>query len=451
MPQKAILIFDIGKTNKKALLFDENLKELDSRSEQLPTKPDEDGFPSESLRRLPEWVLSTLDDYLEMPAYDIAAVNISAYGATLVHIAADGKPIPPIYDYLKPIPDHCVENFYAENGGKAALCRATASPVLKMLNTGVHLYWLKNCKQEKYAQTQYSLHLPQFLAYLIHGKAATEITSLGCHTALWDFEKQHYHPWVRKEGLDQKLPPLLPTGHTETVQRKGNTFEVGIGIHDSSAALAAYLAAIQKPFVLVSTGTWSITLNAFSQDALSEADMQNDCLNYLGYEGQQVRASRFFLGNEHDLQVQKLSEQFGTSPDHFKSVKPDETLWKWAQEQAAAQMLAYNGSPMFQIDYSDCPSFAAAYHLLMYNLLTGQVQSIERAMGSSEAREVYLSGGFCNNPLYTKFLAKLLPQYTLYQTDLTQASAMGAAIAIQAAWQPGLAAENCFSFTKIGD
>jgi predicted NBD/HSP70 family sugar kinase len=47
MPKtNAILIFDIGKTNKKVLLFDQNLKILVEEETRFPEITDDDGFPA---------------------------------------------------------------------------------------------------------------------------------------------------------------------------------------------------------------------------------------------------------------------------------------------------------------------------------------------------------------------------------------------------------------------
>ncbi|MEI9908231.1 MAG: hypothetical protein WDO71_00270 [Bacteroidota bacterium] len=37
---------------------------------------------------------------------------------------------------------------------------------------------------------KYALHLPQYLSYILSGKLNTDITSIGCHTHLWYFQKQ---------------------------------------------------------------------------------------------------------------------------------------------------------------------------------------------------------------------------------------------------------------------
>ena len=38
--------------------------------------------------------------------------------------------------------------------------------------------------------------------------------------------------------------------------------------------------------------------------------LENDCLNYMQVDGRPVRAARIFLGNEHAVQVEKLSQHF---------------------------------------------------------------------------------------------------------------------------------------------
>ena len=56
MRQKVTLIFDIGKTNKKYFLFDENLLEIESKYVQLPEIKDDDGYPADDLIAIREWM-----------------------------------------------------------------------------------------------------------------------------------------------------------------------------------------------------------------------------------------------------------------------------------------------------------------------------------------------------------------------------------------------------------
>ena len=449
MPQKVVLIFDIGKTNKKALVLDINGQMVASQAQKIETLVDEDGFPCENLPALTDWLLRTLDGYLADSAYQVVAVNVSAYGATWVHTDASGHPLTPVYDYLKPIPAEWMERFYAQNGGKETLCIATASPPLGMLNAGVHLMWLKEYQPSVFESVKWSLQLPQYLSFLISGIAATERTSLGCHTALWNFRENDYHAWTGENDVQKKLPPIYATSSTETVTRHGQTFQCGVGIHDSSAALATFLEAVDEPFLLVSTGTWSITLNAFSEDNLTQEDLQNDCLNYLSYRGEQVRASRLFLGNEHDRQVAAMAAHFKCPPDTSRFTQPNWPLFdRLIGYQDYAQLLEYNGNPMLRLDYNRFATYEEAYYGLIIELSRWQIRAIRLAAGSTNIKHVYLSGGFCQNILFTAFLADLLPNYTLYRADVSQASALGAAIVIKDAWNPDVAIGSS-SFVRL--
>jgi len=51
-----ILIFDVGKTNKKLLLFDEDYKIVYEQTVQLKEIEDEDGFPCEDVFALTNWI-----------------------------------------------------------------------------------------------------------------------------------------------------------------------------------------------------------------------------------------------------------------------------------------------------------------------------------------------------------------------------------------------------------
>jgi sugar (pentulose or hexulose) kinase len=52
MKQNVIAIFDIGKTNKKLFLFDEQYKLVYEQSQNFEETKDEDGFPCEDVHTL---------------------------------------------------------------------------------------------------------------------------------------------------------------------------------------------------------------------------------------------------------------------------------------------------------------------------------------------------------------------------------------------------------------
>ena len=56
MKEEVILIFDIGKTNKKVILFDRYLKVLHEEETRFDEIVDDEGFPCDDAAQLESWV-----------------------------------------------------------------------------------------------------------------------------------------------------------------------------------------------------------------------------------------------------------------------------------------------------------------------------------------------------------------------------------------------------------
>src|SRR5699024_8628400 len=194
--------------------------------------------------------------------------------------------------------------------GRAGFSIATGSPALNLLNSGIQLYWLKKYRPEQYKKIESSLHLPQYGNFIFSGKKHADITSIGCHTGLWDFKKQTYHHWLRDNNLQLLLPQAEPVDAHDQIVINKKRIPVGIGMHDSSAALLPFVKTAKQPFLLLSSGTWNITLNPFFEGSLEKEKYLRDCLYYLLDVERKVAASRLFLGNEYDFQAKRLASQF---------------------------------------------------------------------------------------------------------------------------------------------
>src|SRR5215467_3140002 len=205
-----IAIFDVGKTNKKIILFDESYQVLNETSIQFDEISDEDGFPCEDLDVLTNWLLQSLQNILANEHYELRAVNFAAYGASLVHLDKLNKPITALYNYLKPYPEFLKDQFYNSYGGENSFSKQTASPALGSLNSGMQIYRLKYEQPGIFNKIHCSLHLPQYLSFIVSKRLSTDITSVGCHTNLWDFEKNSYHDWVKKENILEKFAAMHP-------------------------------------------------------------------------------------------------------------------------------------------------------------------------------------------------------------------------------------------------
>lgn len=413
-----VAIFDIGKTNKKAFVFDEDYRIVWEKTATLPETADDDGFPCDDISLLQHWILETAEALRRNPDFNIKTVNCTAYGASFVHLDAGGQPVAPIYNYLKPFPEEIQNRFLEKYGPAEKLCLETASAWLGHLNSGLQLYWLKQHKPFIFNKIHISLHLPQWVAYLLSGafppSAVAEMTSLGCHTMLWDFRKNDYHDWVKAEGIVEKFPPIVRPGMLSAVQPTG--------LHDSSAALIPYLATFREPFVLISTGTWCISLNPFNAEPLTAGELARDCLCYLTPEGKPVKAARYFGGHEHDEAVKKIAGAHGVGAEFYKNPK-----------------LVDEGG-----NVKDIQKAMDAYTGFMHELVAKQVASARLAIGQSPVRRIFVDGGFSKNELYMQLLAAAFPEMEVFAAEVAQATALGAALAVRGtwngeeAWQPAL-------------
>jgi sugar (pentulose or hexulose) kinase len=106
-----IAIFDVGKTNKKLFLFDENYKIVLERTVRFLETHDEDGDPCENLDNVRLLVFDSLREIFKHKEFDLKAMNFSTYGASFVYVDEDGMPLTPLYNYLKPIRLNLANNF----------------------------------------------------------------------------------------------------------------------------------------------------------------------------------------------------------------------------------------------------------------------------------------------------------------------------------------------------
>jgi len=436
-PTKVIAIFDVGKTNKKLVLFDEQYKLVHEENKQLDEIKDEEGFACEDVLALTQWVKDSFDRLLLEKQFDIKAINFSAYGASFVYLDSELNVIPPLYNYLKPYSQELQKKFYKDYGGETIVARQTASPVLGNLNSGMQLYRLKYEKPEAFKKIKWALHLPQYLSYIFSSAINSDITSIGCHTNLWDFQYNKYHTWVNEEGVAVKLPVILPCN--KIAGYYSSQIPVGVGLHDSSSALIPYLASFNEPFILLSTGTWCISLNAFNHAQLTNNELNQDCLCYLSYEGKPVKASRLFAGYEHEQQVKKLALFFNKPYDYYTTVVCNiEVLDKLKQRTNKVQKItdkAMIGQSMFaERKLGDFLNYEEAYHQLIVDIINQQIKSTSLVLRGTAVKRIFVDGGFSKNSIYMYLLAEAFANIEVYAASVAQASALGAALAIHPQW-----------------
>jgi len=403
-PIPVILIFDIGKTNKKLFLFNEGYQVVHEIAAQFAETLDEDGFACEDIDALSHWIETSIVAVKQNQSFDIKKIHYSAYGASFVFIDDELKVLAPFYNYLKPFKASTQEQFELSYGSMEKMSLATASPFLGNLNSGLQLYRMKLEHPEKFKKIKWALHLPQYVHFLITGILASDITSIGCHTMLWNFAINNYDDWVIQEGVDKILPPIQPE----------------VGLHDSSSALIPYLSSFAEPFVLISTGTWCISLNPFNDSVLTTNELNQDTLCFLSYTKKHVKASRLFSGKEHEQGVLALNKHFNAAANYYTQVNYDASIPLEGD---------FNSNEL-----SEYKDFETAYHHLVSALVKKQIISTNIIIANTKVNRIFVDGGFSNNEIFMNLLAKAYSQYEVFAAAIPQASALGAALAVHHQW-----------------
>jgi sugar (pentulose or hexulose) kinase len=434
MKETVIAIYDIGKTNKKLILFNEDFKVVFEAEEKFQQTVDDDGFECDDIEHIEIWLKDSLIELMNSDKYELKAVNFTTYGATLVYLDENGKRLTPVYNYLKPIEERIAESLYKRHGGRDEFCRRTASPALGMLNSGLQPLWLKTMKPEVFGKIKHILHFPQYISYLITGKIYSEHTSIGCHTALWDFDNMNYHPWTKNFGLN--LPDPVPVDTINEITVDGKKLQVGIGIHDSSASLAPYFAASDGKFLLMSTGTWCINMNPFNTEKLTAYQLDKDCLCYMSITRQPVKSSRLFLGHLHETCLKLITDHFGKSDEYYKDVSVDNKISEYLKNRLNGKKVFFQSGPNSRdlkeyIDLYEFNNFDEAYYQLMNELGDLTIEAVNLVLPENDGCEnIYITGGFSKNELFCNIISKAYPSKMVFTSEVANGSALGAALVV---------------------
>ncbi len=311
MAPRFVAVIDIGKTNAKLALVDlAHSTELAVRKAANPVLPGPP-YPHFDVKALWRFILEGLEALnQEQP---VEAITVATHGAAAALVGGDGRLALPVLDYEYDGPDALRAAYQAVRPPFAE----TGSPALPLgLNLGAQLFWQQRTFPEAFAAATTILPYPQYWALRLTGIAAGEVTSLGCHTDLWNPATGTFSSLVDAAAWRGKLAPLVPAGQPlgpllpEIAARTGLAAGTPVypGLHDSNASLVPHLLARTPPFAVVSTGTWVIAM-AIGVPAVT-LDPDRDTLINVDAFGRPVPSARFMGGREHA----RLTEGFYVDP-----------------------------------------------------------------------------------------------------------------------------------------
>ncbi|GAA3855955.1 FGGY-family carbohydrate kinase [Celeribacter arenosi] len=297
---KHVAVIDIGKTNAKLALVDlETLDEVAVLTR--PNIPLEDPYPHFDVDGHWAFLLRGLKDFHRDHGVD--GISITTHGACGVLLDKDGGLATPVLDYEHTGPDELSAEYDALRPDFAQ----TGSPRLQHgLNLGAQIHWLLETQSGLRDRLATLVTYPQYWGVRLTGVAACDVSSLGCHTDLWNPYQGTFSPLVERLGLSGKIAParaasdILGTILPEIAAQTGLAPDtpVACGIHDSNASLLPHILGRKAPFSVVSTGTWVIAMGI---GVNADLDPARDTLVNVAATGAPVPSARFMGGRAFDL------------------------------------------------------------------------------------------------------------------------------------------------------
>lgn len=421
MSPRIVGVVDIGKSNAKFAVVD-----LESRSEiavrKIPNTVVRDGpYPHYDIPALWDFLCGSIADLNREHPLD--ALSVTTHGASAALIDADGELALPALDYEFTGPDELA----AEYDARRPEFSESFTPRLPAgLDLGAQLFWQARRFPEAFARTKWILPYPQYWSFRLSGVAASEITSLGCHTDLWNFETDLYSSLVLKQGWLEKMPQVRPAFDVLGLTLPGLAVKLGLrshvpvhcGIHDSNASLLPHLLEREPPFSVVSTGTWVIVCTPGGD--LGRLDPERDCLANLDAFGRTVPSARFMGGRE-------FSQLCGEEP-----IPPHEAAIARVLEEAIVLLpsvtegsgpfphrKAHWNKPAHTID-KETGFVAISFYLAM---MTAECLALTGAEG-----DIVVEGPFTANRLYLQMLSAATARRVVAMTGSATGTSIGAAL-----------------------
>jgi sugar (pentulose or hexulose) kinase len=427
----ATAVLDIGKTNLKVVVFDSEgavLWEKNAPNRPLQAPP----YLHADVGNIWRFVLSALAEAARI--YPIDIIVPTAHGASGV-VVGPSDLVLPMLDYEDKAPED-IEPDYAKI--RPPFAESLSGPAAGGLNLGRQWAFQKWRFPEEFSRARYLLTYPQYWSWRLTGVAASEVTSLGCHTDLWNPQGQRVSSLVDALGIAPLLPPIQPAWDALGCITPDVAAATGLppatrvlnGIHDSNASLLPNLLARKAPFTVVSTGTWVIILGVGLK--FETLDLASDLYANVDATGRPVPCARFMGGREFVA----IAEGQTGNPD---SAAIAEVIQSGAM---ALPSFTGNGGPYAkrrgEIRGLIADRLRTALATLHVALMTDDLLT---RLGASVG-DLVIEGSFGGNAAYCELLAALRPAQRVLVSADQSGTARGAALLAHWPAPPNLAPDR---------
>lgn len=469
-----IAVVDVGKTNKKILVYDQDLQPV-AECLQRFEEHDCGDYRSDNVSSFVDWMLDSLAEFGRK--YNIRAISVSTHGATFVAIdETGGHALPPISYTTDPGVDFH-RTFYERCGDRIHLQKVTGTPDFNLLiNLAKGIFFAQHRFADAFGKVRHILNYPQYLGFVLTGRIGAEPTYTGNHTYLWDFEKKSWSEVTERLGIRHLLPEaflqpwdVLGSISAPIAQRTGLRPDtlVTAGIHDSNASLLPYLLSQPGDFLLNSTGTWCVVMHGVEKVQFAPDELGKVVFFNLNAFFQPVKTAIFLGGMEFDYYNRLLEK----AHDHVPPSVMNESLYRRIIQERRLFILpgvvggigqfpesearVAEGDRIYRLQDIESgkvwPEFfndaATAVAVLNLSLAIQTSVCFERT-GMQSGLPVFTEGGFSRNEAYNALMAAHYPESPFYLTDLREATAFGTALLGKAAIE-GVDLRSLASFVRM--
>ncbi len=425
----SIAVLDVGKTNLKFVVFDDDgilLFERQMPNASLEGPP----YPHVDVEKIWNFLGASLREATRN--FKIKTLIPTTHGASGAVMNEQGL--------VLPIMDYEFTNAEDINQRYEPLRDAfnkTYSPSMPAgLNVGRQLAWQKWNLSEEFAQVTKIVGYPQYWVWRLCGQFVFDICSMGAHTDLWLPALGKPAKLAETLGFDKLIAPIKsPWTEMGMISAKAAN-DLGVepnikilcGIHDSNAALLPYLASRKAPFTVLSTGTWVVVMAV--GHALTSLKPNMDMLGNIDAEGRPLATAKFMGGRE-----------FATIAGDCASAENIDDIRHFIDSRVfALPSFSINGGPyatrkgkiIGNIRPEQRTSLATLYAAMMCTITLDNLEV--------EQGDLIVDGSFAQNHLLCEIIAALRPTQKLYVAKDQAGTARGAAML--ATWhQPHAAPE----------
>jgi sugar (pentulose or hexulose) kinase len=419
---EVVAVLDVGKTNVKLVAVAPDGRLLSSRSAPNEVRTGEP-YPSCDTEHIWRWMMAALADLGER--FTIAAIVPTSYGSTAALID-HADLVLPILDY-EADPPPPIAAAYAEIAPWFEECCCPINP--GGLTLARQLFWQSRAFPDEFAQARWILPFAQYWAWGLAGVPASEVTSLGAQTQLFDPRARDFSSLARREGWAARFPPLrhawdvLGPLQFEVARTCALPVDIPVlcGIHDSNANFARYLAAGLDDFTLISSGTWLITFQPGLP--LERLDPLRDTVSNSDLLGRPVACARSMGGREYAAIAGPDARVIDPDPTEVEALVAAGTMGLPSFTDSGGPFPGTGGKGRIVDPAPQSPRARAALASLYVALMADVGLDL---MGSRH--RVIVDGGFADNRLFLGLLAALRPEQPVAVSPERAGTAVGAAL-----------------------